>query len=300
MDFLHKSVLLEETIASLNITPGGLYIDCTVGGGGHSLRIAQLGGRLICFDRDKQAIETAQTKLQDYPVTFINDNFSNMGDYDINEVDGILMDLGVSSYQLDNAERGFSFHEDAPLDMRMGDEGISAYDIVNDTPEDELIDILFKYGDEKYAFGIVRGIVKARELMPIRTTGQLAEIIRCNVPLSVRNAKNPCRKTFQAIRIAVNDELGSLTKGLTAATEILKSGGRLSVITFHSIEDRLVKQYFHKLAEGCICPKHLPICVCKRVSEVMHITRKPIIPSESELDENRRARSAKLRVIEKR
>jgi len=303
MEFKHTSVLLNETIEQLNIKPNGLYIDCTTGGGGHSIEIARKlksGGRLICFDVDEAALTAAKARLSDYEPTFIKDNFSNISNHNIDKTDGILMDLGVSSHQLDTAERGFSFHEDAPLDMRMCDSGVSAYEIVNDYPAEKLIEILFEYGEEKYARGIVNAIVKARESSPIKTTGELAEIIRNNVPLKVRNAKNPCRKTFQAIRIEVNDELGNLSKGLNSAFELLKPSGRLAVITFHSLEDRLVKKRFAEFTAGCDCPKTLPLCVCGKTAKAIAVTRKPIAPSEKELNENRRARSAKLRVIEKR
>jgi 16S rRNA (cytosine1402-N4)-methyltransferase len=305
MMFSHTTVLLNESVAALNVKAGGLYIDCTTGGGGHSLAIAGKGARLICFDVDTDAIAAAKSRLAAFPdsqVRFINANFADMADYDIGETEGVLMDLGVSSHQLDTAERGFSFHEDAPLDMRFGganDTNVSAYDVVNDYPEDRLIRILYEYGEEKYAKGIIRGVIAARQSAPIKTTGELAEIIRCNVPASVRNAKNPCRKTFQAIRIEVNDELGSLSRGLGAGFDVLARGGRLAVITFHSLEDRLVKKRFAELTAGCDCPRELPLCVCGKTPRAVQITRKPIVPSESEINSNRRARSAKLRVIEK-
>jgi len=305
--FNHTTVLLDETIDALNIVSSGLYIDCTTGGGGHSLKIAERGGRLICFDADESAISAAKARLAGHEVRFINANFADMANYtEKSAVDGILMDLGVSSHQLDTAERGFSFHEDAPLDMRMTTSGVCsgfagncAFDIVNDYPADRLTEILYEYGEEKYARRIVNAIIAARKTAPIETTGQLAEIIRCNVPLSVRNAKNPCRKTFQAIRIEVNNELGNLAKGLDAGFDILKQGGRFAVITFHSLEDRMVKKKFAELTAGCDCPRSLPICVCGKTPKAVHVTRKPIIPSETELESNRRARSAKLRVIEK-
>jgi len=314
--FNHTSVLLHETIAALDIKPDGLYIDCTTGGGGHSLEIAAKlgsGGRLICFDVDETAIQAARSKLAGYSATFHNANFSAMADYNIapSTAAGIVMDLGVSSHQLDTAERGFSFHEDAPLDMRMATSGfcsgsagsssdnVSAYDVVNGYSEERLIKILFEYGEEKYARRIVRGIASSRQSAPIKTTGELAEIVKRNVPLSVRNAKNPCRKTFQAIRIEVNDELGSLSKGLDTGFDILAPGGRFAVITFHSLEDRLVKQRFAQFTSGCDCPRTLPLCVCGKTPKAIHITRKPITPGEPELNTNRRARSAKLRVIKK-
>jgi 16S rRNA (cytosine1402-N4)-methyltransferase len=299
MEFNHISVLLNETIDLLGIIPGGLYADCTTGGGGHSYEIARRGGRLICFDADAQAITAAKSRLLGYDVRFINDNFASIEDYDLPPIDGILMDLGVSSYQLDTPERGFSFHEDAPLDMRLSSTGKSAFDIINDYPADRLTEILYEYGEEKYARRIVSAIIAARETADIKTTGELAEIIRCNVPLSVRNAKNPCRKTFQAIRIEVNDELGSLAKGLDTGFALLKPGGRFAVITFHSLEDRMVKKKFAELMAGCDCPKNLPLCVCGKSAKASAITRKPLVAGQAELDANRRARSAKLRVIEK-
>lgn len=305
MEFAHKSVLLMPAVDGLGIKENGIYVDCTTGGGGHSLEIAKKlkNGRLICFDQDKEAIAAAAKRLEGYSPLFINRNFADIKDAlaenGINEIDGALMDLGVSSYQLDNPERGFSFHEDAPLDMRMSSEGMSAYDVVNDYAPDELTRILFEYGEEKFARGIVGGIVKARNIAPIKTTGELAEIIKNNVPLKVRREKNPCRKTFQAIRIEVNNELGVLRTALDDAFEMLRSGGRLSVITFHSLEDRIVKQKFAELCEGCTCPKEFPVCVCGKTPKAEKITRKPIVADEQELAENPRSRSAKLRVIEK-
>jgi 16S rRNA (cytosine1402-N4)-methyltransferase len=314
--YSHVSVLLDKTIELLNVKQGGMYIDCTTGGGGHSLAIAgklENSGRLICFDVDSSAIAAAKERLCGYEVQFVNANFADMAHYiEKNKADGIVMDLGVSSHQLDTAERGFSFHEDAPLNMRMAQipcshtvfradyaEQKSAFDVVNDYPAEELVKILYEYGEEKHARGIVNGIVAARNAAKIETTGQLAEIIRCNVPISVRNAKNPCRKTFQAIRIEVNDELGNLEKGLSAGFEILRPGGRFAVITFHSIEDRLVKKKFAEFTAGCDCPRNLPLCVCAKTPKAVHITRKPEKPCEDEISGNRRARSAKLRVIEK-
>lgn len=305
MEFAHKSVLLMPAVDGLGIKENGIYVDCTTGGGGHSLEIAKRlgGGRLICFDQDKEAIAAAAKRLEGYSPLFINRNFADikeaLAENGINSIDGALMDLGVSSYQLDNPERGFSFHEDAPLDMRMSSEGLSAYDVVNDYAPDELTRILFEYGEEKFARGIVGGIVKARNIAPIKTTGELAEIIKNNVPLKVRREKNPCRKTFQAIRIEVNNELGVLKTALDDAFEMLNSGGRLSVITFHSLEDRIVKQKFAELCEGCTCPKEFPVCVCGNKPKAEKITRKPIVADENELAENPRSRSAKLRVIEK-
>ena len=299
--FSHETVLLCETVDLLNVKQSGLYIDCTTGGGGHSLRIAEKGGSLVCFDADATAIVAAKERLAEYSgVRYINTNFAEMADYDIDEADGILMDLGVSSYQLDTADRGFSFHENAPLDMRMNPAGgLSAFDVVNDYPADKLMEILYEYGEEKFARGIVNSLIKARADSPVKTTGELAEIIRNSVPQSVRNAKNPCRKTFQAIRIEVNDELGSLNKGLREGFRLLKKSGRFAVITFHSLEDRIVKKTFAEFTAGCDCPKTLPICVCGKTPSAVSVTRKPVTPSESEIQQNRRSRSAKLRVIEK-
>ena len=306
MEFSHKSVLLMPAVDGLAVKPDGVYVDCTAGGGGHSLEIARrLGetGRLICFDQDKEAIAAAKKRLSDYSPTFINRNFAQikpaLAELGITSIDGALMDLGVSSYQLDNPERGFSFHEDAPLDMRMSGEGASAFDVVNEYPESELTRILFEYGEEKFARGIASGIVRARNTAPIKTTGELAEIIRNNVPLKVRREKNPCRKTFQAIRIEVNRELDVLKTALDDAFELLSPGGRLSVITFHSLEDRIVKQKFKELSEGCTCPKDFPVCVCGNKPKAFPVNKKPITADEEELSENPRSRSAKLRVLEK-
>ena len=306
MEFVHKSVLLTQTVDGLGIKPNGIYVDCTAGGGGHSLEAAKRmdsSNKLICFDQDKEAIAAATKRLEGYNPIFINRNFctirESLMEIGIEHIDGAMLDLGVSSYQLDNAERGFSFHEDAPLDMRMSGEGMSAYDVVNDYTAEELEHILFNYGEEKFARGIVKGIEKARAVSPIKTTGELAEIIRNNVPLKVRREKNPCRKTFQAIRIEVNHELDVLKTALDDIFEMLNPGGRISVITFHSLEDRIVKQRFKELTEGCTCPKDFPVCVCGNTPKAALVNRKPIVADEAELAENVRSRSAKLRVIEK-
>jgi 16S rRNA (cytosine1402-N4)-methyltransferase len=311
MNFSHTAVLLDETIEALAIKPQGVYIDCTVGGGGHSLKIAErldfskkVKHMLLCLDKDKQALEAAWEKLKDFPVIIINDCFTNVKGqalaHGIKEADGILMDLGVSSHQLDTGERGFSFHEDAPLDMRMNPESeLSAYDVVNNYSADDLTRILFEYGEEKFARGIVGGIIKARETARIKTTLELAEIIKNNVPLKVRKEKNPCRKTFQAIRIEVNNELEVIKTAIPDAFELLSEGGRLAVITFHSLEDRIVKNIFKDYCTGCVCPPEFPICTCNNKPKGRLITRKPITASEEELTENNRSRSAKLRVIEK-
>ena len=305
MEFSHKSVLLKETIDGLNINPDGIYADCTTGGGGHSFELAKRlkNGRLICFDQDKEAIAAAKERLKNFSPIFVNRNYSeikeSLSELGITSVNGIMMDLGVSSYQLDNRERGFSYHDDAPLDMRMSGEGESARDVVNEYEPRELVRILQNYGEEKFAQSIVKGILKAREQSPIETTSQLAEIIKRNVPAKVRNEKNPCRKTFQAIRIEVDRELEVLEIGLKDGFELLSSGGRMAVITFHSLEDRIVKNAFKEYCTGCICPPDFPVCVCGRTPKGELVNKKPIIASEEELKENPRSRSAKLRIIEK-
>ena len=305
MEFSHISVLLNECIEGLNIDPNGIYVDCTTGGGGHSLEIIKrlTGGKLVCFDQDKEAIAAASKRMEGFNPIFVNRNFSQLDsaldELGIGKVNGVMMDLGVSSYQLDNAERGFSFHEDAPLDMRMSREGMSAYDVVNEYTREQLERILFDYGEEKFAKGIVNGIVKAREQSPVKTTGELAEIIRNNVPMKVRKEKNPCRKTFQAIRIEVNHELEVLETGVKAAFERLDKGGRLVIITFHSLEDRIVKNMFRDYTTGCTCPPEFPVCVCGKKPRGELVNKKPITAGEDELAVNNRSRSAKLRIIEK-
>ena len=305
MEFTHKSVLLNESIEGLAIKPEGIYVDCTTGGGGHSLEIAKRlsGGTLICFDRDSEAIKAANKRLEGFSPIFVTRNFAEMREalshLHIDKVDGILMDLGVSSYQLDNRQRGFSYHDDAPLDMRMSGSGLSARDVVNEYDTDRLTKLLYRYGEEKFAPSIAKGIVKAREQHPIETTSQLAEIIKANVPQRVRKEKNPCRKTFQAIRIEVNRELEALEKGLADGFEILKNGGRMAVITFHSLEDRAVKTAFKEYCTGCTCPPDFPVCVCGGKPRAALVNKKPITAGESELLDNPRSRSAKLRIIEK-
>ena len=302
---IHIPVLLSETIEGLAIKPDGIYVDCTTGFAGHSREIAKRldGGRLIGFDRDPDAVKFAEEVLKLYNHILINKQFSlfseALSEIGVEKVDGVLMDLGVSSYQLDTAERGFSYHEDAPLDMRMSKSGLSAYDVVNEYPAARLEKILFEYGEEKFARGIVSGIIKQRELAPIETTLQLAEIIKRNVPLKVRKEKNPCKKSFQAIRIEVNGELDELVTGLDSAFAALNKGGRLAVITFHSIEDRIVKNKFKEYCTGCTCPPSFPVCVCGKTPEGALVNKKPIIAGDEELSVNVRSRSAKLRVIEK-
>ncbi len=305
MEFKHIPVLLDECIQGLNIKPNGIYVDGTAGGAGHSFQIAKRleTGRLIAIDRDPEAIEVARERLYGLNVVVVKDNFSNidsvLSSLGIEKIDGMLLDIGVSSYQLDNAERGFSYHSDAELDMRMSKEGLSARDVVNTYSYSELCRILFEYGEEKYAKSIASGIVKERETKSIETTLELAEIVKANVPQRARREKNPCKKTFQAIRIEVNNELGELSGALDKAFEALNVGGRLCVITFHSLEDRLVKQRFLTFAQGCICPPEFPVCVCGRTPRAKIITKKPIEPTEYELSANQRSHSAKLRIIEK-
>ena len=305
MEFSHVSVLLKETVDGAFTDPKGVYADLTTGGGGHSLELAKRldGGRLICFDQDKEALEAAGERLKGLPVTFVRSNFFEMksvlADLGIKELDGIIADLGVSSHQLDTAERGFSFHNDAPLDMRMSGEGLSARDVVNEYDEGELAKILFDYGEEKFGNRIARGIVNARLTAPIETTGQLAEIIKSSVPAAYRREKNPCRKSFQAIRIEVNHELDVLETALTDGFDVLKVGGRMSVITFHSLEDRIVKNRFKEFCTGCTCPPEFPVCVCGRKPMGRLVDKKPITASPEELERNPRSRSAKLRIIEK-
>ncbi len=305
MEFRHLPVLLDEVIAGLNIRPDGVYVDGTAGGGGHSFEIARRleKGLLIAIDRDPDAIKAASERLYGYNVRLINSNYSEVAQIvrglGIDKIDGMLLDLGVSSYQLDNRERGFSYHDDAPLDMRMSREGLSARDVVNGYSYEELCRVIFEYGEERYAKHIASNIVKLRESKPIESTAELAEIIKQSVPLKVRREHNPCRKTFQAIRIEVNNELGSLSDVLDSAFDLLKPSGRLAIITFHSLEDRLVKQRFASFTQGCTCPPEFPVCVCGKTPRGRLITKKPIEPSAEEQRINPRSRSAKLRIIEK-
>ena len=307
MEFSHIPVLLDECINGLDIRPDGIYVDGTAGGAGHSSAIAaRLGenGRLIALDRDPDAVKTASERLSVYPnAQVIHSNYSQMrdvlDDLGIDKVDGILMDLGVSSYQLDEESRGFSYHSDAPLDMRMSKEGMSAADVVNTYSESELARILFEYGEEKFSRRIASNIVRKREEAPIETTLQLADIVRDSVPQKARRDKNPCKKTFQAIRIAVNGEFDHLSRGLEEAFFSLKPGGRLAVITFHSLEDRIVKQKFAGWCKGCICPPDFPQCVCGHKPKGTLVNRKPIEAEEKEVERNNRSRSAKLRIIER-
>lgn len=306
MEFHHISVLLHECIEGLAIKPDGIYVDGTAGGAGHSREIAKrlTTGQLFALDRDPDAVEIASDRLSAYPCAqVIHANFADLKqvleNLHLQQVDGVLLDLGVSSHQLDVAERGFSYHADAPLDMRMSQEGYSARDLVNTCEETELARILFEYGEEKFSRRIAAAIVKERQQHPIETTGQLSEIIRNAVPAKSRREKNPSRRSFQAIRIAVNSELDNLSKALDDVFDCLKPGGRFAVITFHSLEDRMVKQKFKSMAQGCTCPPEFPVCVCGNKPKIKLITRKPIEAGEGELAANPRSRSAKLRVAEK-
>lgn len=306
-EFSHKSVMLYETVEGLNINPSGIYVDGTAGGGGHSALIASKlneKGKLICFDRDPDAIKACEERLSKYKnIILINENYSSVKSslekIGIKKIDGLMLDLGVSSHQLDTRERGFSYHSDAPLDMRMSQKGISAADIVNTYSAKDLADIFYKYADEKFSFKIADEIVKTREINPINTTLQLAEIVSDCYPNKFKRNGHPARKVFQALRIAVNDEMGEVEKGIEDAFSILNPKGRLSIITFHSIEDRLVKQKFLSYTKGCTCPPDFPVCVCNNKPKAKLINRKPIVASEEELKENLRSRSAKLRILEK-
>lgn len=302
--FHHIPVLFNETIDSLDIKPDGIYVDCTSGGGGHSTAIAKrlTSGRLISIDRDPEAIATLKERLGSFEcVTLVHDNFFNirsiLDKLGIDAVDGILADLGVSSHQLDEPARGFSFHNDAPLDMRMSLEGMSAAQVVNTLSQSELQKIIFDYGEEKFAPSISRAIVKAREISPIETTFELSEIIKSAMPAAAKRDGHPARRTFQAIRIYVNGELDGLGEAAQNMFECLKPGGRVSVITFHSLEDRIIKQAFAPLSKGCTCPRNFPVCVCGNKPKAKVF--KAVSPSKAEVEENPRSRSARLRTAEK-
>ena len=303
MEFNHISVLLNECIESLNIKSDGIYIDGTAGGAGHSKEIAKRldSGLLLALDQDPDAVEVAIERLKNLPAKVIRANFSQMDIVALNEgiekVDGILLDLGVSSHQLDTAERGFSYHKDAPLDMRMSQKGISAKDIVNNFSEKELSDILIRFGEEKFSRRIATKIVEARKEKEISTTLELAEIIANAVPARERRDGHPARKSFQALRIAVNAELDVLNEVLDKAFDLLKPDGVLAIITFHSLEDRIVKLKYKEFTTGCTCPPDFPVCVCGKTPRGRLLTKKPIEPSQNELEINPRSRSAKLRVI---
>ena len=302
----HRPVLLDETIEALAVRPDGVYVDGTAGGGGHSYAIASRltsGGRLISLDQDPDAVVEASRRLQGLPARVIRANFTEIArvlrEEGLSAADGILLDIGVSSHQLDTPERGFSYHADAPLDMRMSQEGTTAADLVNTWGEKELSDIFYRYGEEKFSRPIARAIVRAREEEPVVTTGRLADIIRDAVPARARRDGHPARRVFQALRIAVNGELECLSSALDTAFSCLKDGGRLAVITFHSLEDRIVKKRFRDNENPCICPPEFPVCMCGRKSKGTVITRKPIVPGEEELEYNKRSKSSKLRVFER-
>lgn len=305
MEFVHKSVLLDEVLQYMDVKPNGIYVDGTAGGAGHSSEIAKRlgGGKLFAFDRDPDAVKVATERLKGYNAEVIHSNYAEMDTrlkaLGVESVDGVLLDLGVSSWQLDNGDRGFSYHKDAPLDMRMSQNGMTAAELVNTYSVQEITDILREYGEEKFAYKIALNIVKQREVAPIRTTFELADIIGRSVPAAVKRDGHPARKSFQAIRIAVNSEFEAERQGIEAAFNMLKVGGRLLVITFHSLEDRLVKQMFAEFCKGCICPPDIPVCVCGKTPRGRLVTRKPVIPSDTEIKENPRSRSAKLRIIEK-
>ena len=311
MEFKHKSVLLDETIESLNIKPNGIYVDGTLGGGGHSYEIAKRltdGGRLIGIDQDEDAIRAAKERLSEFAdrVTIVRDNYCNMprvlDELGISKVDGILLDIGVSSYQLDEAERGFTYKQDAPLDMRMDQrQEMTAKDIVNGYSEEDLYRIIRDYGEDKFAKNIAKHIVQARQIKPVETTFELDEIIKAAIPMKFRaTGGHPAKKTFQAIRIELNRELEVLDESIDAMTDLLNDGGRLCIITFHSLEDRIVKTRFRKNENPCTCPPDFPVCVCGKKPKGRVITRKPIVPDEEELEENKRAKSPKQRVFERK
>ncbi|MBE6948222.1 MAG: 16S rRNA (cytosine(1402)-N(4))-methyltransferase RsmH [Ruminococcaceae bacterium] len=309
MEFTHAPVLLNESIDGLNIKPNGIYVDGTLGRAGHSIEIVKRleGGRLIAIDRDMTAIREAGERLKDYEgkFTLVHGNFSQLKeiltDLGIEKVDGMLFDLGVSSPQLDDAERGFSYMNDAPLDMRMDrGQSFSAWDIVNQWDESELRRIIFEYGEERYGSRIASAIVKRRESSPINTTFELVDTIRSAMPAAaLREKQHPAKRTFQAVRIAVNDELDSISRMLSTAADMLNVGGRLCVISFHSLEDRLVKNAIHSKENGCTCPPGFPICVCGFKQTLKSVYRKPVVAGKDELEANPRARSAKLRVAER-
>ena len=304
-EFKHIPVLFNETIDALNVRPDGIYVDCTAGGGGHCAAVAErlTTGRIIAIDQDPEAVANLQERFKNNErVTIAHDNFVNISsileNLGIDGVDGIMADLGVSSHQLDTDERGFSFHKDAPLDMRMSMEGMSAADLVNTASQSELQKIIYTYGEEKFAPSIARNIVKAREKKPIETTFELVDIIKASMPMKAKRDGHPARKTFQALRIEVNGELEKLERALDDMFEALNPSGRIAIITFHSLEDRIVKKKFNKFCEGCICPPEFPVCVCGRKPRGK-LPFKSKAPTENEVGENFRAHSARLRAIEK-
>ena len=302
MEFVNKSVLFDEAIKALDLNENKIIVDGTAGGGGHSGEIAKRAKRVISIDQDPDAITVLNERLGDKEnVTIVHDNYSNIkniiSNLNIEQIDGLLLDLGVSSFQLDTAERGFSFHKDAPLDMRMSKSGLSAYDVVNNYDERQLADIIYRYGEERFSRRIAANIVKARAKKPIETTFELVDIIKSSMPQKAMRDAHPARRTFQAIRIEVNAELDVLKSTLEDAFDILAPGGRIAIITFHSLEDRIVKEQFAKWCQGCTCPKEFPVCVCGKKPKGK--TFKSISPSKEELEENPRARSSRLRIFEK-
>lgn len=310
MDFKHVSVLLEETISNLDVKPDGIYVDGTLGGGGHALEVCKRlsdKGRLIGIDQDEEALSAAGKRLADYKdrVTLIHSNYCDMAAQlhaiGVDKVDGILLDLGVSSYQLDNADRGFTYREDAPLDMRMDrTQGRTAYDVVNFYDEDRLYRVIKDYGEEKFAKNIAKHICRARAEKEIETTGELIDLIKAAIPAKMRaTGGHPAKRTFQAIRIEVNRELEVLENSLDGMIDLLNENGRLCIITFHSLEDRIVKNLFKKNENPCVCPPEFPVCVCGRKSKGFVVSRKPIIPTEEEIEVNKRSKSSKLRVFER-
>ena len=306
-EFVHVSVLLREAIDGLNIKKDGIYIDCTAGGGGHSIEILKAGGRLVCFDRDMDAIRAVKKRLAGYEdrYTAVHSNYADfeiaLDSLGIDKIDGAIMDLGVSSYQLDEAERGFSYNSDARLDMRMDREApLSAYEVVNEYDEAELARIFFEYGEERFSRRIAQRIVERRSERPIESTLELSDIIKSAIPTSSKaEGHHPAKRTFQAIRIEVNSELSIIAPTIEAISRRLNRGGRISIITFHSLEDRAVKSSYSALASGCTCPKDFPVCVCNKKPQLKLVNKKPILPSDEELEHNPRSRSAKLRVAEK-
>ncbi len=309
MEFKHISVLFNETISSLDVKDGGIYVDGTLGGGGHSKGILDSAKniRLIGIDRDKEAMKAAERRLENYKgnITLVNNNFSNikevLSELGIDKIDGAVLDLGVSSYQLDNAERGFSYMHDARLDMRMNsDDLLSAYEVVNNYSKEELTSIFYEYGEEKWSARVAEFIVDKRKERPVETTLELVDIIKAAIPKKARvEGSHPAKRIFQAIRIEVNNELGILKNAVSDIVDVLNPGGRIAVITFHSLEDRIIKKTFSELAMGCICPKSFPVCVCNRQPVVKIIAKRPILPTAKEETENPRSKSAKLRVAEK-
>lgn len=301
----HVPVLLRQTLQALAPRPDGVYLDGTAGGGGHAYEMARrlTTGHLYALDRDPDAVEAASRRLQGLPATVVQANYTEMAAvlqrFGVDRLDGVLLDIGVSSHQLDTPSRGFSFHHDAPLDMRMSQTGKTAADLVNTLSADELARIFWNYGEDRFSRQIARAIVARRETAPITTTAELSEIVKGAVPAAVRRKEHPARQIFQALRIAVNGELDCLSEGLDTAFSLLRPGGRLAVITFHSLEDRLVKQRFAAFCQGCICPPECPVCICGRTPAARAISRKPMEAEEQELRDNPRSRSAKLRCVEK-